>query len=112
MVQNGEWGRNPELYAAAWLYGVNITIYSQEYTNTNGMLVKNPPPAPGSLFLGVAIRSVSGRDLTRVPKPNSISGKPMSRQQPAIFKKQFGGSNIAKQKPREQLEFSKINFKF
>ena len=41
MVQNGEWGGNPELYAAAWLYGVNITIYSQEYTNTNGMLVIN-----------------------------------------------------------------------
>ncbi len=56
-------------------------------------LVKNPPPAPGSLFLGIAIRSVSGRDLTRVPKPNSISGKPTSGQQPAIFKKQFGGSN-------------------
>ena len=34
-------------------------------------LVKNPPPAPGSLFLGVASRSASGRDLTRVPKPNS-----------------------------------------
>ncbi len=42
-------------------------------------LVKNPPPAPGSLFLGVAIHSASGRDLTRVPKPNSISGKPTSR---------------------------------
>jgi hypothetical protein len=27
-------------------------------------LVKNPPPAPGSLFLGVAIRSASGRDLS------------------------------------------------
>jgi hypothetical protein len=34
-------------------------------------LVKNPPPAPGSLFLGVASRGASGRDLTRVPKPNS-----------------------------------------
>ena len=42
-------------------------------------LVKNPPPAPGSLFLGVAIRSASGRDLTRVPKQISISGKPTSR---------------------------------
>ena len=43
------------------------------------VLVKNPPPAPGSLFLGVAIRSASGRDLTRVPKQISISGKPTSR---------------------------------
>jgi hypothetical protein len=34
-------------------------------------LVTNPPPAPGSLFLGVASCSVPGRDLTRVPKPNS-----------------------------------------
>jgi hypothetical protein len=41
MVQNREWGGNPELYAAAWLYGVDITIDSQEYTNTNGMLVIN-----------------------------------------------------------------------
>ena len=41
MVQHGEWGENLEVYAAAWLYGVNITIYSQEYTNTNGMLVIN-----------------------------------------------------------------------
>ncbi len=43
------------------------------------ILVKNPPPAPGSLFLGVASHSASGRDLPRVPKPNSISGKPTSR---------------------------------
>ena len=48
-------------------------------------LVKNPPPAPGSLFLGVAIRSASGRDLTRVPKPNSISGKPTSRSATHYF---------------------------
>ena len=27
-------------------------------------LVKNPPPAPGRLFLGVAISSASGRDLS------------------------------------------------
>ena len=50
-------------------------------------LVKNPPPAPGSLFLGVAIRSALGRDLTRVPKPNSISGKPTSRLATRHFQK-------------------------
>ena len=50
-------------------------------------LVKNPPPAPGSLFLGVAIRSASGRDLTRVPKQNSISGKLTSRSATHHFKK-------------------------
>jgi hypothetical protein len=37
MGQNGEWGGNPELYAAAWLYSANIPIFSQEYTSTNGM---------------------------------------------------------------------------
>ena len=41
MGQNGKWGGNPELYVAAWFYGVNITIYSQEYVNTNGMLIIN-----------------------------------------------------------------------
>ncbi len=49
MMQNGEWGGNPELYAAAWLYGINITIYSQEYTNTNGMLVINADGHQGNL---------------------------------------------------------------
>jgi hypothetical protein len=52
MVQNGEWGGNPELYAAAWLYGVNITIYSQEYTNTNGMLVINADGHQGVIDTG------------------------------------------------------------
>ncbi len=51
------------------------------------MLVKNPPPASGSLFLGVASRSASGRDLTRVSKPNSISGKPTSRSATRHWKK-------------------------
>ncbi len=41
MGQNGKWGGNPELYATAWCYGVNIMIFSQEYTNTNEMLVIN-----------------------------------------------------------------------
>ena len=41
MGQNGEWGGNRELYAAAWFYGVNTTIYSQESINTNGMLISN-----------------------------------------------------------------------
>ncbi len=50
-------------------------------------LVKNPPPAPGSLFLGFASRSASGRDRTRIPKPNSISGKPTSRSATRHLKK-------------------------
>ena len=41
MGHNGKQGGNPELYAAAWFYGVNVTIFSQEYTNNNGMLVIN-----------------------------------------------------------------------
>ncbi len=30
MGQNGVWGGNPEVYAAAWFYGIDITIHSQE----------------------------------------------------------------------------------
>jgi hypothetical protein len=43
---------------------------SQQRHDPIDRLVKNPPPAPDSLFLGVVSRSASGRDLTRVPKPN------------------------------------------
>ncbi len=39
MGQNGIWGGNPEVYAAAWFYGVNIKIYSQYYVNTDGVLI-------------------------------------------------------------------------
>ncbi len=59
IVQNGEWGGNPELYAAAWLYGVNITIYSQEYTNTNEMLVINADGHQGVLDTGHAMWTIS-----------------------------------------------------
>ncbi len=70
-----------KLHAACRKYGQPISICAAT------SLVKNPPPAPGSLFLGVAIRSASGRDLTRVPKPNSISGKPTSRSATRHFQK-------------------------
>jgi hypothetical protein len=39
MGQNGTWGGHPEVYASAWFYDVDITIYSPEYTNTGGVLV-------------------------------------------------------------------------
>jgi hypothetical protein len=39
MGQNGAWRGHPEVYAAAWCYGVDITIYSQEYAKTGGFLV-------------------------------------------------------------------------
>ncbi len=39
MGQNGVWGGNPEVYAAAWFYGLDITIYSQDYVNTDGILI-------------------------------------------------------------------------
>ncbi len=69
-------------------------------------LIKNPPPAPGSLFLGVASRSASGRDLTRVPK----TVLKRVGQQPAIFKKQFGGSNIATHFLAGTIELFKNDF--
>ncbi len=37
--QNGVWGGNPEVYAAALFYCINITIYSQEYVNTDDILI-------------------------------------------------------------------------
>ncbi len=39
MGQNSIWGGNPEVYAAAWFYGMDITIYSQDYANTDGVLI-------------------------------------------------------------------------
>ena len=59
MMKNGEWGGNPEVYAAAWLYGVNITIYSQEYTNTNGMLVINADGQQGAIDTVRAMWTIS-----------------------------------------------------
>jgi hypothetical protein len=39
MGKNGAWGGHPEVYAAAWFYGVGITIYAKEYATTGGSLV-------------------------------------------------------------------------
>ncbi len=39
MGQNSIWGGNPEVYAAAWFYGINIMTYSQDYINTDGVLI-------------------------------------------------------------------------
>jgi hypothetical protein len=39
MGQNGVWGGNPEVYTEAWFYGVNTTIYSREYVNTDDILI-------------------------------------------------------------------------
>ncbi len=39
MKQDGAWGGHPEVYAAAWFYCVDITIYAQEYTSTGGYLI-------------------------------------------------------------------------
>jgi hypothetical protein len=39
MKQDGAWGGHPEVYAAAWFYCINITIYAQEYTSTGRCLI-------------------------------------------------------------------------
>jgi hypothetical protein len=39
MKQDGTWGGHPEVYAAAWFYCVDITIYAQEYTSMGGYLI-------------------------------------------------------------------------
>jgi hypothetical protein len=39
MGQDGAWAGHPEIYAAAWCYKVDITIYSKDYTMLGGSLV-------------------------------------------------------------------------
>jgi hypothetical protein len=39
MGQNSTWRGHPKVYAVAWFYDNDITIYSPEYTNTGGFLV-------------------------------------------------------------------------
>ena len=39
MGQDGAWAGHPEIYAAAWCYKVDITIYSKDYTALGGSLV-------------------------------------------------------------------------
>ncbi len=53
MGQNGVWGGNPEVYAAAWFYGVNTTIYSQEYVNTDGILIIKADGPQGKMIMFV-----------------------------------------------------------
>jgi hypothetical protein len=38
MGKNGAWGGHPEVHAAAWFYGVGITIYAKEYASNGGSL--------------------------------------------------------------------------
>ncbi len=39
MGKNDSWGGPPEVYAAAWFYGIDITIYAKEYASTGGNIV-------------------------------------------------------------------------
>jgi hypothetical protein len=39
MGQDGAWAGHPEIYAAAWCYKVDITIYSKDYIALGGSLV-------------------------------------------------------------------------
>ncbi len=39
MGKDGAWAGHPEIYAAAWCYKVDITIYSKDYTVLKGSLV-------------------------------------------------------------------------
>jgi hypothetical protein len=41
MSQDGAWAGQPEIYAAAWFYKVDIMIYSKEYISMGGSLVFN-----------------------------------------------------------------------
>jgi hypothetical protein len=39
MGKNGARGGHPEVHAAAWFYGIDITIYAKEYASNGGSLV-------------------------------------------------------------------------
>ena len=39
MGKDGAWAGHPEIYAAAWCYKVDITIYSKDYSAMGGSLV-------------------------------------------------------------------------
>ena len=67
MGQNGKWGGNPELYAAAWFYGVNIPIFSQECINTNGMLIINADGHQGAIDSARAMWTISFHGSIRSP---------------------------------------------
>jgi hypothetical protein len=81
--------------------------------NRKTALVKNPPTALGSLFLGVANRSASGRDLdARSETKFKYLGNRRVGQQPAIFKKHVPPLPFCKAKIAGTIELFKIYFKF
>ncbi len=80
MGQNGEWGGLPEVYAAAWFYGVDITIYSKDYLNTGGCLTFTADSPKGSNATSRLAWHISYHDNNHYNSVRSLDTVPCNSQ--------------------------------
>ncbi len=59
-------GGNPEVYTATWFYGINITIYSQVYINTDGILIIKADGPQGNTYHVCVMWNMSYTTITTV----------------------------------------------
>ncbi len=62
MGKDGAWAGHPEIYAAAWCYKVDITIYSKDYTVLGGSLVFKSPGMTEEMVCNQAMIHISYHD--------------------------------------------------
>jgi hypothetical protein len=60
--KDGAWAGHPEIYADAWCYKVDITIYSKDYTTLGGSLVFKSAGTKEELACNRAMIHVSYHD--------------------------------------------------
>jgi hypothetical protein len=80
MVQNGEWGGPPKVYAAAWFYGVDIMIYSKEYSNTGRCLTFTADGPKGSNVTSRSTWHISYHDNNHYNSVRSLDPVPRNSQ--------------------------------
>jgi hypothetical protein len=80
MGQNGEWGGPPEVYAAAWFYGMDITIYSKDYLNTGGCLTFTADGPKGSNATSCLAWHISYHDNNHYNSLRSLDPGPRNSQ--------------------------------
>jgi len=80
MVQSGEWGGPPEVYAAAWFYGVDIMIYSKDYLNTGGCLIFTADGPKGSNVASRPTWHISYHDNNHYNSVRSLDPVPRNSQ--------------------------------
>ncbi len=62
MGKDGAWAGHPEIYAGAWCYKVDITIYSKDYTALGGSLVFKSAGTTEELACNQAMIHISYHD--------------------------------------------------